>query len=54
MTEMHRNQLAQRIYDITDPWDRDEATPENIAHDIKTDPLAVIEYLINLVEDLQA
>lgn len=54
MTEMHRLQLAQRIFDLLDPWDRDDATPESIAEDIKKSPLETIEFLINLVEDLQA
>ena len=54
MPEMHRIQLAKRIYEILDPWDRDDATPESIAEDIKNDPLETIEFLINLVEDLQA
>ena len=49
------NELAQRIYDI-DPYeaqDNDE-TPETIADTIYQDPLAIISYLVELVEELQA
>jgi len=60
MTQAHfneilRNELAQRIYDI-DPWNarNEDATPENIAASIKDDPLPVIQYLVELVEELQA
>ena len=52
---MHAYQLAQRIYDI-DPYEAQDAdeTPETIATTIKEDPLYVIEYLINWIDDLQA
>lgn len=49
------NELAQRIYDI-DPYeaqDNDE-TPETIAAAIQSDPLAIINYLVSIVEELQA
>lgn len=51
----HICQLAQRIYDI-DPYEAqdNDDTPETIATTIKEDPLYIIEYLINIVEDLQA
>jgi len=47
--------IAQRIYDI-DPWNarNEDATPESIAESIKNDPLPVIQYLIEVIEDLQA
>ena len=49
------NELAQRIFDI-DPWGalNEDADPVSIAESIKSDPLPVIEYLVSLVEDLQA
>lgn len=45
-------ELAQRIYDYTAPWDRDDETVEDIINDINTDPLAVIEYLLGIVEEV--
>ena len=60
MTQEHyndilRSELAQRIFDI-DPWNarNEDATPELIADSIKADPLPVIQYLVELVEELQA
>ena len=47
--------LAQRIIDIDPYGARDaEETPETIAEKIKTDPETIIEYLLDIIEDLQA
>ena len=48
-------ELAQRIYDI-DPYEAQDAdeTPETIADKLYQDPLTVISWLVDLVEDLQA
>lgn len=43
-------QLAERIYNYVDPWDRDYETVDDIANDIKNDPETVIEYLLDLLE----
>jgi len=43
-------QLAQRLFDFVDPWDRDYETVDDIAEDIRKDPEAVIEYLLDLLE----
>jgi hypothetical protein len=43
--------LAQRIHDYTDPWAREE-TVEQIARSIQNDPEAVINYLLDIIEDL--
>lgn len=47
--------IANRIYDL-DPYGmRDaDATPETIAQDIKNDPEAVITYLLDMIDELQA
>lgn len=49
------NELAQRIYDI-DPYEAQDAdeTPETIAESITQDPLTVIKFLVDMIEDLQA
>lgn len=49
------NKLAQRLYDL-DPYEaRDyDETPETIALLIKNDPILILNYLVDLVEDLQA
>ena len=49
------NELATRIIDLDFYGMRDaDATPETVAADIETNPLAVIEYLVNMCEDLQS
>lgn len=56
MTEkILRDELAQRIYDL-DTYEAidTDTTPEDIADSIQNDPLTVIGYLVELVEDLQA
>jgi tetrahydromethanopterin S-methyltransferase subunit G len=42
--------VAQRIYDIMDPWER-EFTTEEIAQDIAESPLGTIKYLLTLIEE---
>ena len=45
-------QLAQRLYNYIDPWDRDYETVDDIANDIKSDPEAVIEYMMDILENI--
>ena len=53
--EVLRNELAQRIIDLDFYGMRDaDATPETIAADIENNPLAVIQYLVDMCEDLQS
>ena len=49
-------ELAQRIYDISDVYEmRDlDITPKDIRRDIENETLAVINYLVSMIEDLQA
>lgn len=44
--------LAERIFNYVDPWDRDYNTVDDIANDIKNDPDVVIEYLMDLLEEM--
>lgn len=43
-------EIAERIYELADPWERDYE-PDDIAGQIVNDPLAVIEYLLDRLED---
>ena len=48
-------ELAQRIIDIDFYGARDaEYTADMVADDIESNPIAVIEYLVDMCEDLQA
>lgn len=44
--------VAQRIYDITEPWERDilEWDVNNIAEKIQNDPLPALRYLLGIIE----
>ena len=46
--------IANRLYDLADPWERDDMTPNDFAKVVKDDPLAVIGHLLDIIEDLQA
>lgn len=47
--------VAQRIIDVDYYGAQDaDATTETIAHDIENDPLTVLEYLLDIIDDLQA
>lgn len=43
-------ELAERIYNIMDPWER-EFTVEEIAHDIADGPLMCIKWLLDRIEE---
>lgn len=55
MTEQNRNDwiadLANRLYILVDPWDREYASPEEMAEQIKSNPLAIIDYLSSCLEE---
>lgn len=55
LQKIKRDELAQRIYDLDvyEAWDADQM-PDTIADMIYNDPLSVIEYLVSMVEDMQA
>jgi hypothetical protein len=46
-----RQTLAERLFNLVDPWERDYETVDDIANDIKNDPETVIEYLMDLLEE---
>ena len=48
--EIKIQKLAERIYNYVDPWDLDYETVDDIVKDIKDDPDAVIEYLMDILE----
>ncbi len=51
MDNIQVQELAERLYNYVDPWDRDYETVDDIANDIKQDPLTVIKYLMELLEN---
>ena len=55
MTDAYKD-IATKIYeDIIDPWERDpDTTIEDIARNIEDNPIPVIQYLLNIIEDLRA
>jgi hypothetical protein len=46
-----RQKVAERIFNYIAPWDRDYETIDDIANDIENDPEAVIDYLMDLLEE---
>lgn len=51
MDEKKVNELAQKLYQLVDPWDSDYQTVDDFVINIQDDPLKVIEYLVNLLEE---
>jgi len=49
------NELAERVYKV-DPWRAmiEDVEVEDIALSIKDDPLPVIEYLLEVIEDMRS
>ena len=52
MDNIKAQKLAERIFNYVDPWDRDYETVDDIANDIKQDPLTVMEYLMDLLDNM--
>jgi len=48
------NELAKRLYDLFDPWDRLDMTPADFAKVIQADPLGTIEHLLDTIDELRA
>ena len=44
-------ELATRIYNNMDPWERFDTTIEETAEEIASHPLDCIEYLLNQMEN---
>jgi len=53
MDNIKAQKLAERIFNYVDPWDRDYETVDDIANDIKQDPLTVMEYLMDLLDNME-
>ena len=51
MDENKIKELAERIYDTLAPWDKFDATLEETIECLKSDPLAAVEYLLDIVEN---
>ena len=46
--------LAERLYNIIDPWEGCDYTQEEIEQAIIDQPNETIDYLLGIIEDLQA
>ena len=50
MDERIKN-LAERIYNTLAPWDQFDTSIEESIECLKNDPLAAVEYLLDIVEN---
>ena len=46
-------EIAKRVMELVDPWDRENDTIETTVRAIKENPEAVIEFLLDIIDDLQ-
>ena len=49
-----QNDIIKRLYDLIDPWDREDNFQEEVLATLEADPLAIIEDLLTRIEDLEA
>ena len=54
ITEEKKRNLAQRVFDLTDPYIRDGETVESTMELMETEPHYIIEFLLDLIDDLNA
>ena len=52
LDEKKIKELGERIYNTLDPWDKAETSKEETIKCLKDDPLAAIEYLLEIVENM--
>lgn len=45
--------LAKRVFEYTEPWNREDETVESTAQVIENDPNAIIEFLLDLLDNYQ-
>ena len=51
MDKERLERIAEEIKHISDPWDIEYQDTDEIAKNIEADPLATIEYLLNMLQD---
>ena len=51
---MDVERIAQRLYDLCDPWERDDITIKELVNRIEKDPQYFIEWLLDFIDDLNA
>lgn len=51
MDKERLERIAEEIKHISDPWDIEYQDTEEIAKNIENDPLATIDYLLNMLQD---
>ena len=51
MNEKKIKELAERLYNTLAPWDRVDTSIDEQEEVLRNDPLAAIEYLLDIVEN---
>ena len=54
MDKKRLERIAEEIKHISDPWDLEYQDTDEIARNIESDPLATIDYLLNMLQDYMA
>jgi hypothetical protein len=53
-----QQKAAERLYDLFDPWDRPDGSREEginaIYNEISLDPVATINYLLDMIDEINA
>ena len=47
-----QQETAERLYSLIDPWDRPEGGVNAIYNEISLDPVATINYLLDIIDEL--
>lgn len=51
MEERKIKELSERLFNLLDPWDRVDTSIEEQEQILRENPLAAVEYLLDLVEN---
>jgi hypothetical protein len=51
MDEKKLKEISERIYNILNPWEKCDTTPEEIAEETRKNPLDAINFLLDMLEE---
>lgn len=53
MNDKEKLRIAKHFCDISDPWDIDYATPDEVMQEIENDGFSAVEYLLQIIDGVR-
>lgn len=49
---MEEERIAERLYNKIPPWERENGTVKDVIEQMRKNPYDIIEYLLDMIDDL--